>query len=306
MQKVSVIIPTYKRETLLCNTISDVLKQRYPDFELIVLDQSPCHEAATVKFFELHKNSLRYYHLECPHVVAACNKGVEYAAGEILLFIDDDIMIPHDELITRHVKNYDDPSLGSVAGKILDAANPVEGVYDSRNFNWEWGFLSVTFNHNVRTETVSAGGSNMSFRKDAIIKVGGFDENYNGNSFRWETDMGYRLKKYGYYTVYDPTAFILHKYNSPGGCENANLFGRSHQSHDWYCYFFKNSFYFYLKNIGGPAFVFMIWKLYRGHVLNRPYILEGMNFQIARHCVFFKGLYSGIATYFFGKTNCNY
>ena len=297
IMKVSVILPTYRREALLCQTISEVLKQTYPDFELIVLDQSQSHEATTETFLKKYQNSFRYYHLEKPHVVAACNKGVEYAEGEILLFIDDDILIPHHELLDRHAKNYSDLAIGSVAGKILDSSNPVDGTYNTHCFSWKWGFLSATYNHNVRTETVSAQGNNMSFRKDVILKVGGFDENYDGNSFRWETDMGYRLKKYGYYTIFDPTAVIIHQYNSPGGCENRNLFGRSKHSHEWYYYFFKNSFYFHLKNIGGIAFVSLVWKLYRGHVLNRSYIAEGLAFEIARHRVFFTGLLDGIATY---------
>ena len=295
--KISVILPTYRREALLCQTISEVLKQRYPDFELIVLDQSPSHEAATEAFLKQHQNDIRYYHLEKPHVVAACNKGVGYATGDILLFIDDDILIPHDELLERHARNYGDPALGSVAGKILDAANPVESIYNPESFDWKWGFLSTVFNHNTRTETVSAQGNNMSFRKEAISKIGLLDENYNGNSFRWETDMGYRLKKSGYYTIFDPTAVIIHKYNSPGGCENVNLFGRSNHSHDWYYYYFKNTFYFFLKNIGGAALLSLIWKQYRSHVMNRPFVQEGLGFEIARHRVFFTGLRDGITTY---------
>jgi glycosyltransferase involved in cell wall biosynthesis len=295
--KISVILPTYRREALLCHTISDVLKQEYPNFELIVLDQSPTHEAQTKDFLEMNQNAFRYFHLEKPSVVAACNKGVEYSEGEILLFIDDDIIIPHNALLECHARNYNDPALGSVAGKILNADKPVDDIYSPSQFDWKWGFLSSTCAHNVRTETVSAQGSNMSFRKDVILDVGGFDEHYDGNSFRWETDMSYRLKRHGYYTIFDPTAVVMHQYSNTGGCENSNLFGRSIHSHAWYHYFFKNSFYFFLKNIGGVAFPALIWKLYRGHVLNRAYIREGLCFENARHRVFFTGLRDGIITY---------
>ena len=246
--KISVILPTYRRETLLCQTISEVLKQKYPDFELIVLDQSLSHEAITETFLKKHHNSFRYYHLEKPHVVAACNKAVEYAEGEILLFIDDDISIPDNKLLERHARNYEDSMIGGVAGKILDAANPIESTYNSNSFNWKWGFLQTSCDHNIRTETVTAQGANMSFRKSAVLEVGGFDENYDGNAFRWETDFCYRLKKAGYITLFDPDALVLHHFNSPGGNENLNLFGRSSQSHGWYYSFFKNTFYFFLKN----------------------------------------------------------
>jgi len=137
----------------------------------------------------------------------------------------------------------------------------------------------------------------MSFRKSVVLEVGGFDENYDDNAFRWETDFCYRLKKAGYITLFDPDALVLHHFNSPGGNENLNLFGRSSQSHGWYYSFFKNTFYFFLKNIGGAAFLSLIWGQYRSHVMNRPYVQEGLCFEIARHRVFFTGLRDGIATY---------
>jgi glycosyltransferase involved in cell wall biosynthesis len=297
IMKVSVILPTYRREGLLCQTIDHVLKQDFPDFELLVLDQSPTHEVETKRFLDSVASHIRYIHLEKPGVVAACNEGVRNASGEILLFIDDDISIPDNKLLERHARNYEDSMIGGVAGKILDAANPIESTYNSNSFNWKWGFLQTSCDHNIRTETVTAQGANMSFRKSAVLEVGGFDENYDGNAFRWETDFCYRLKKAGYITLFDPDALVLHHFNSPGGNENLNLFGRSSQSHGWYYSFFKNTFYFFLKNIGGAAFLTLVWKLYRGHVLNRPYVQAGLGFEIARHRVFFKGLRDGIATY---------
>ena len=124
--KVSVILPTYQRENLLCQTIKDLLRQDYTDFELLVLDQSPTHEVETKRFLDSVASHIRYIHFEKPGVVAACNEGVRNASGEILLFIDDDISIPDNKLLERHVRNYEDPLIGGVAGKILDAANPVE------------------------------------------------------------------------------------------------------------------------------------------------------------------------------------
>lgn len=295
--KVSVILPTYRREGLLCQTIDHILKQDFPDFELLVLDQSPTHEVETKGFLDSVASHIRYIHLEKPGVVAACNHGVQMAHGDILLFIDDDIAIPGNKLLQYHVRNYQDSHIGGVAGKILDADNPVEGIYNPESLDWKWGFLTTRCNHNTRTETVTAQGANMSFRKSVILEVGGFDEMFDGNGFRWETDFCYRLKKKGYQTLYDPDAIVLHHFNSPGGNQNLHLFGNSPLSHAWYRAFFKNSFYFYLKNIGEMAFILLVWKLYRGHVFNRPYLREGLSFEWARHAVFLAGLRDAIRNY---------
>jgi cellulose synthase/poly-beta-1,6-N-acetylglucosamine synthase-like glycosyltransferase len=44
---ISVIIPTYNREEALRDTLVDVLKQDYPDYEVIVVDQTANHEPET-------------------------------------------------------------------------------------------------------------------------------------------------------------------------------------------------------------------------------------------------------------------
>jgi len=81
----------------------------------------------TKRFLDSVASHIRYIHFEKPGVVAACNEGVRNASGEILLFIDDDISIPDNKLLERHVRNYEDPLIGGVAGKILDAATALIG-----------------------------------------------------------------------------------------------------------------------------------------------------------------------------------
>ena len=44
---ISVIVPTYGREEPLHDTLIDVLAQDYPQFETIVVDQTPTHEPET-------------------------------------------------------------------------------------------------------------------------------------------------------------------------------------------------------------------------------------------------------------------
>jgi glycosyltransferase involved in cell wall biosynthesis len=40
---ISVIIPTYRREEPLKDTLDDLLKQDYPNFEVLVIDQTATH-----------------------------------------------------------------------------------------------------------------------------------------------------------------------------------------------------------------------------------------------------------------------
>jgi glycosyltransferase involved in cell wall biosynthesis len=56
---ISVIIPTYGREEPLRDTLEDVLKQDYPAFEVLVVDQSPTHQPETQAYLEQLANRVK-------------------------------------------------------------------------------------------------------------------------------------------------------------------------------------------------------------------------------------------------------
>ena len=49
---ISVVIPTYRREKMLCDSIQDVLQQDYPNFEVLVVDQTGDHQPETQTFLD--------------------------------------------------------------------------------------------------------------------------------------------------------------------------------------------------------------------------------------------------------------
>ncbi len=84
MPRVSVIIPTYGRPTLLLDAIASVLAQQVAGIEIIVVDDaSP--EPITVT-----GDHLRHSISENRGSAAARNLGVSAATGDILAFLDDD------------------------------------------------------------------------------------------------------------------------------------------------------------------------------------------------------------------------
>jgi hypothetical protein len=73
--------------------------------------------------------------------------------------------------------------------------------------------------------------------------------------------------------------------------------GRAPESHAWYRAFFHNQAYVALKHMPRGALPRLAWRLYRGHVLNRPYAREGAGFLLARHRAFAGGLGTAWAAY---------
>ena len=90
MVKVSVVIPTYNRASLLKRAIKSVLCQTYPDFEVIIVDDGSTDNTEEVirsfddkrvKYIKLKKNK---------GYPVALNKGVKTAKGEYIGFLDSD------------------------------------------------------------------------------------------------------------------------------------------------------------------------------------------------------------------------
>lgn len=297
MSPVSVVVPTYRREALLRQTLTDLLRLARPADEIIVVDQTPVHAPETAAYLERIRSRIVYLRQTGPSVVAAANRGLAAARGEVVVFVDDDIRIPHPDFLAAHLANYDDLSVGGVAGRVLDAADPRPGPFDPRAADPVWGFFHTRWDHDERAEVTTAPGANMSFRRKLLLALGGFDERFEGNAFRWENDVCLRVRAAGYRVVYDPRPTVLHFYGSPGGHENRHLLGRTPESHAWYRAFFQNHLYVTLKHQPRRVLPRLLWRLYRGHVLNRPYAREGLAFLWARHRAFTSGVVRGLAAW---------
>lgn len=118
---ISVVIPTYGREEPLRDTIIDVLKQNYPHYEVLVVDQTPVHEPDVQKFLEdlAEVGKIHWFKLDWASLPGARNYAVRRSQGEILLFIDDDVQLEPGYL-AAHAKNYQRAEIGAVAGRVFD------------------------------------------------------------------------------------------------------------------------------------------------------------------------------------------
>jgi len=294
---VSVIVPTYRREARLRRTLADVLRLRWPEVDVVLVDQTETHEPATADLLTALRGRIQHLRHAPPGVVGALNRGLGAARGEIVLLLDDDIAISDVDLVAAHVANYDDPTVGAVAGRVLDAADPRDGTYDAGAAEPEWGYFHSSWDHGVRCEVTSAPGANMSVRRELVRQLGGLDERIRGNAFRWENDLCLTLRTAGFRTVYDPRPTVLHYYGSAGGNENRHLLGREPASHAWYRDFFHNHVYVTLKHLPSAALPTLLWRLYRAHVLNGPYLRLGPAFVAARHAAFVSGVAAARASH---------
>ncbi len=100
---VSVVIPTLNRYAYLKDVLRDLEKQKYSNFEVIVVDQSEPFQNDFYKDFDLNFNLI--YQKE-KALWLARNTAIKRAKGEIIMLSEDDVRIQED-WIEQHIKCLD-------------------------------------------------------------------------------------------------------------------------------------------------------------------------------------------------------
>ena len=90
--KISVIIPTYNRASMVCACVASVLATEWPNLEVIVVDDcSPDNTVDEVKRCFGSDQRVRYLrNTRNSFQAVSRNNGVQVATGEYLFFLDDD------------------------------------------------------------------------------------------------------------------------------------------------------------------------------------------------------------------------
>jgi glycosyltransferase involved in cell wall biosynthesis len=89
--KVSVILPTYDRATLLSTAIESVLGQSFRELELVVVDDGSADDTeALVRRYQDADARVRYLRQVHRGISAAMNTGIRAASGELIARIDSD------------------------------------------------------------------------------------------------------------------------------------------------------------------------------------------------------------------------
>ena len=174
-EMVSVIIPTYNREAVIGRAIESVLKQTYPHFELLIIDDGSTDQTKQV-VEQIADERMRYIMLEENGGVAhARNVGIAEAQYDYIAFLDsDDEWMP--KKLELQMKKLLDPSAGFGAvycrmGGDDRAGNPyICPPYEAERSILEGKLFPMMLIHNlIGTPTVLV-------RRECIEKVGGFKE----------------------------------------------------------------------------------------------------------------------------------
>lgn len=219
LAQVSVAIPTFGRDRVLIETVEHLLAQSPAAAEIIVADQTPQHDSATEAALAklAAEAKIKLLRLERPSITGSMNAALREAKGPVVLFVDDDIT-PKPNLIGAHAAAYgDDDEMWAVVGQVLQpgqepASSPVPGTDKGLRAHLDFCFYSTSC---AWVKSVMAG--NLSVRRVRALEIGGFDENFVGVAYRFETEFCRRIWDHGGKVLYEPSASIRHLRVSAGG-----------------------------------------------------------------------------------------
>ena len=196
--RISVVVCSFNGSRTLAETLEAILVLDYPDFEVILVDDGSTDNTAAIG----HAYGARVISTENRGLSSARNTGAYAATGEIVAYCDDDAYPdPHwlsylasTYMTTRHVAvggpNLPPPGDGRTAECVANA--PGNAV------------------HVLLTDTLAEHipGCNSSFRRDALLEIGGFDEQFRiaGD----DVDVCWRLQERGGTIGFHHAAMVWH------------------------------------------------------------------------------------------------
>ena len=217
---VSIIIVTYQRTDFCKQTVLRLLPMLDINTELIVVEQG---ERSLEDFcYGENASQTKYLYLPNPSMVNARNFGTLAAKGEIVLFVDDDV-IPLGGLIDAHRSAYSGERVAAVTGRVLSDASELHqrSVDLPLRAQTREGWGLVDFRSDKQGEVYSIVGCNMSFRREVLAQLGGFDPNLR--MWRDDADIGFRIWQAGYRVVYEGAAALVHLSAQSGGTRSGKV-----------------------------------------------------------------------------------
>lgn len=220
--RAAIAIPTYNREDVLINTIKSVLALDPAADQILVIDQTENHAPETQAMLcSFHdKNAIKWICTQPPNLPAARNRALLETDCDIVIFIDDDVVLPQN-FVSAHLHNFVDSGISAVAGGVLSPGEKQNGGIpvdqDPRLFAYH-------FNFNASERIIDiwrVPGCNHSVRREIALEIGGYDQAFIGSAQGEDRDFGYRLAKAGYRITFDPNANLVHLVAPSGGCRTA-------------------------------------------------------------------------------------
>jgi glycosyltransferase involved in cell wall biosynthesis len=236
---VSVVVATRDRTKSLARCLDSVLATDYPKFEIVVVDNDPTSSATAALIESRYEDQgVRYVREDRRGLASAHNRGLETAAGSILAFTDDDVVVDRDWLAAIVEAFHFADDVGAVTGLIQPGELRTGAqMLLERHGSFSKGFTPRIFDLKChrpadRRFPLAVGqcgsGANMAFEAECLRRIGGFDPALGtGTAARGGDDLAafFHLLVSGRQLVYQPAAVVRHWHRDNEAALAAQAYG---------------------------------------------------------------------------------
>lgn len=196
MPTVSIVIPCFNAADTLEKAVDSVLRDGYPDIEILIIDDGSSDDSLTVAGRLAAQDArIRVEHQDNRGVSAARNKGIALASGALVAFLDaDDYYL--DDSLSRRLENllaHDEDSLIGTFCPAIMVNDVGEQLFEFALFDYRLPdgrlYYTSTFGSAFNPSCVL-------IKKDKLTSVGGFDETLSGGE---DYELWHRLMRNGDY-----------------------------------------------------------------------------------------------------------
>lgn len=223
---ISVIMPAYNVSRYIADSIESVVRQTYPNWELLVInDGSTDNTGDVVKSFI--DDRIRYFEKANGGVSSARNLGLDKMRGDLFCFLDADDQLPDYSLEARGSKMQAQPETDIMDGGVMIMDGK---MYEVDNVYWpsHTGLIANLF---IRVDEDFFFGPNLMIRNRNINCR--FNEQMTHLEDLWfYTELAWKNK-----LKYDHISDVVYHYRRHGGSAMSSLRG------------IENGFHAYYKNV---------------------------------------------------------
>ncbi len=201
MLSVSVVMPVFNGGPDLEKCLAAIAASSCPVAECILVDDGSTDGMVTAAAERHGTRVIRLQQQSGPGI--ARNHGAREARGDILVFIDADVLLHPDALAIAASALEKDPGLSAVFGSYDDQPGHASFLSQYRNLFHHW----VHQTGKVEASTFWAGCG--AIRREVFIDMGGFSSEYGRPSIE-DIELGTRLRRAGHRIRLEKTMFGKH------------------------------------------------------------------------------------------------
>nr|MBA2417192.1 glycosyltransferase [Geodermatophilaceae bacterium] len=191
-------------------------------FEVLVVDNAPSDDATEQLVADLP--GVRYVREDRTGLNFARNRAVAAATGQVLAFLDDDVEVDAGWAHGLRLAWGEHPDAGCVTGLVLPFELATQAQITFEHYGgFRRGFDTVRYAGTSLPGNpfypygsgMFGAGCNMSYRRDLLVELGGFDEALDTGKplpGGGDLDMFHRVLKSGHPLVYEPRYAVFHKH----------------------------------------------------------------------------------------------